>query len=165
MHKGALSWGSWKPLQDLPKPFFCLLLTCTDDVTHSLTGEHQVPSSTSFCKPRELFEVLPSTVIRSDGQERWARLPLQRWRSGQGALPVWGLCLSPEYPSNFHTIIQLWLPNTAWQWYMKKSSQVSELTLNWDNTEQEKGRHYPVYGSVVGKLEKHPSIFNFEWII
>lgn len=129
MHKGTLSWGSWKPLWHLPKPFFCLLLTGTDYVTHSLTGDHQVPSSISFCKPTEMFEVLPSTVIPSDGQVRWAFLPLQRWRSGQGALNVWGLHLSPQCPLNFHTI-QLWLSNTTWQWYIKVSRQISELTLS-----------------------------------
>lgn len=151
MHKGALSWGSWKPLWDVPKPFSCFLPTDTDNVTHSLTGHHQVPSSTSFCKATELSEVLPSPVIPSDGQERWARLPLWRWRSGWGALTVWGLCLSPQYPLNFHTI-HLWLSKTTWQQDTRAGRQVSELTLSC------RGRHHRT-----GERETLSSVWECAW--
>lgn len=112
---------------DLPKPPSCLLLTDTDNVTHSLNDDYQVPSSTSFYKPTELFEALPSNCHAQWWSDEMSFSSPAEVEICLGN-PDWVLRLSPEHPLNFHTI-WLWLFNPTWQQYLKVSGHVSELSL------------------------------------
>lgn len=133
-HTGALSWSSWKPLWDLPRPFFSLLqiLTMWAPVWLVITKPPHLPH---FGSSLSIWH-FPSAAKPSPGQVSWAPVPLHCWSSDKE---------SPECPLDIHST-QLWLPqhsSGAGKWAGRFLSSL--LAVDKDTSEQEKWRCNPVH--------------------